>query len=115
MGFPNLNYLDPETKGPPVQTQTFYKDFQDDKQNDIKQQREGFINARGNMPNNTFIKLFHGKNENGDDGQAGDKSKQDRQDELQSIQYVDYNYVESSLETDNEGGFLGRGLKSRDK
>ena len=30
------------------------------------------------MPNNTFIKLFHGKNENGDDGQAGDKSKQDR-------------------------------------
>jgi hypothetical protein len=50
------------------------------------------------MPNNTFIKLF--KNFGGADGDdAGEKSKQD---ELQSIQYVDQNYVESSLDTENE-------------
>lgn len=59
MGFPNMNYLDPDTNGPPVQSQTFYKNFENNKKNDVKQQREGFINARDNMPNNTFIKLFH--------------------------------------------------------
>ena len=36
MGFPNMNYLDPESHGPPVQTQTFYKDFEEDRENDVK-------------------------------------------------------------------------------
>ena len=106
MGFPNMNYLDPESHGPPVQNQTFYKEFEDDRENDIKRQREGFINARENMPNNTFIKLFHNlageEDGEGENGMRGDGAKQD---ELQSIQYVDQNYVESSMETDTEGLF----------
>ena len=68
-----------------------YKEYENN-QNDIKQQREGFINARDNMPNNTFIKLFH--NFSAEENQ--------KQDELQSIQYVDQNYVESSVDTENE-------------
>lgn len=58
MGFPNMKHLDPDAVGPPVQTLTMYKDYEKN-QNDIKQQREEFIHARENMPNNTFIKLFH--------------------------------------------------------
>ena len=115
MGFPNMNYLDPDTHGPPVQNQTFYKDFEENEENDIKRQRQGFINARDNMPNNTFIKLFHnlagGEDNDGENGMHREGTKQD---ELQSIQYVDQNYVESSLETDNEGPFgMGRGLESK--
>ena len=29
MGFPNMNYLDPDAHGPPVQDQTFYKDYEE--------------------------------------------------------------------------------------
>lgn len=91
MGFPNMKHLDPDAVGPPVQSITLYKEYENN-QNDIKQQREGFINARDNMPNNTFIKLFH--NFSAEENQ--------KQDELQSIQYVDQNYVESSVDTENE-------------
>lgn len=42
------------------------------------------------MPNNTFIKLFTNVNED------------PKQDELQSIQYLDQNYVESSIDSENE-------------
>ena len=59
------------------------------------------------MPNNTFIKLFHnlgGGEDNVDEN--GVQREGTKQDELQSIQYVDQNYVESSLETDNEGLFM---------
>ena len=77
MGFPNMNYLDPETHGPPVQNQTFYKDFEEMRDNDVKRQREGFIDARDNMPNNTFIKLFHnlagGDDADGDGQREGTK------------------------------------------
>ena len=59
MGFPNMNYLNPDTHGPPVQhNTTIYKEFNDNDGNDIKKQREEFIDARENMPRNTFIKLF---------------------------------------------------------
>ena len=27
MGFPNMNYLDPEANGPPLQQQTYYRNF----------------------------------------------------------------------------------------
>ncbi len=44
MGFPDLSYLDPDVNGPPVQSNiTFYKKFQEDKNNDIKIQRELLI------------------------------------------------------------------------
>ena len=39
MGFPNMNYLDPDAHGPPVQDQTFYKDYEENQENDIKRQR----------------------------------------------------------------------------
>mmetsp|Transcript_12071 Transcript_12071/g.16379 ORF Transcript_12071/g.16379 Transcript_12071/m.16379 type:complete len:229 (-) Transcript_12071:1932-2618(-) len=114
MGFPNMNYLDPDAQGPPLLTQTYYKNYEDNQDNDIKAQREEFSNAREQMPNNTFIKLFHflnadaegnangGQNEDGhgEDG-PGQRSKQD---ELQSIQYVDQNFVESCTDTDMEAG-----------
>ena len=80
------------------------------------------------MPNNTFIKLFHFLNADAADGNPGaapgnniegaDNTKEanglresgdngngprgNKQDELQSIQYIDHNFVESSMETDNE-------------
>ena len=57
------------------------------------QQREDFIYARANMPNNTFIKLFNNYNDGKEDA---------RQDELQSIQFCDQNYVESQFDTENE-------------
>ena len=69
MGFPNMNYLDPEANGPPLQTQTYYKNFEEDQDNDVKVKREEMSNARDNMPNNTFIKLFHFLN--ADAGEAG--------------------------------------------
>lgn len=59
MGFPNMNYLDPDAKGPPLQTQTYYRNYEDNQDNDVKAKREELANARDNMPNNTFIKLFH--------------------------------------------------------
>ena len=61
MGFPNMKHMDPEVNGPPVdklQQQTFYKEFTENKTNDVKQQREEMANAQEHMPNNTFIKLF---------------------------------------------------------
>lgn len=58
MGFPDMKYLDPDAQGPPIQERTLYKEFQQNKDNDIKLQREGFGNARQDMANNTFIKLF---------------------------------------------------------
>ena len=61
MGFPNMKHLDPEATGPPVQM-TLYKEYEQN-ENDVKKQRDGFINARANMPNNTFIKLFTNFNE----------------------------------------------------
>lgn len=36
MGFPNMKYLDPDAQGPPVQEKTLYKEFQQNKDNDIK-------------------------------------------------------------------------------
>jgi hypothetical protein len=57
MGFPNMKHLDPDAIGPPVQM-TLYREYENH-DNDIKKQREGFIHARANMPNNTFIKLFN--------------------------------------------------------
>jgi hypothetical protein len=88
MGFPNMKHLDPEATGPPVQM-TLYQEYEQN-ENDVKKQREGFIHARANMPNNTFIKLFTNFNED------------PKQDELQSIQYCDQNYVESSIDSENE-------------
>ena len=59
MGFPDMSYLNPNINGAPVQVQqTFYKNYLA-QESDIKLQREGFIQARENMPNNTFIKLFN--------------------------------------------------------
>ena len=66
MGFPNMNYLDPDAHGPPLQTQTYYRNYEDNQDNDIKAQREEFSNAREQMPNNTFIKLFHFLNADAD-------------------------------------------------
>ena len=77
MGFPNMKYLDPDAQGPPIQEKTLYKEFQQNKDNDIKLQREGFINARQDMANNTFIKLF----------QASENP--DKREELQSVQYAE--------------------------
>ena len=74
MGFPNMNYLDPDAHGPPVQDQTFYKDYEENQENDIKKQRQGFINARDNMPNNTFIKLF--KTLAGNEGNEGEGARE---------------------------------------
>lgn len=30
MGFPNMNYLDPDAQGPPLQNQTYYRNYEDD-------------------------------------------------------------------------------------
>ena len=46
MGFPNMNYLDPDATGAPVQTQTYYRDYEDNRDNDVKVKREEFSNAR---------------------------------------------------------------------
>ena len=77
MGFPNMKYLDPDAQGPPIQEKTLYKEFQQNKDNDIKLQREGFSNPRQDMANNTFIKLF----------QASENP--DKREELQSVQYAE--------------------------
>ena len=29
MGFPNMNYLDPDAQGPPLQNQTYYRNYED--------------------------------------------------------------------------------------
>lgn len=76
------------------------------------------------MPNSTFIKLFHFLNADAGDGTNGNGGEDaagpyypdsgiefkgprgTKQDELQSIQYVDQNYVESSMETENEAAGL---------
>ncbi len=60
MGFPKMNYMDPDAVGAPVQPLSVYGNFQNTS-NDVKIKREGFIQARENMPNNTFIKLFNQK------------------------------------------------------
>ena len=70
MGFPNMNYLDPNANGPPLQTQTYYKNYEDNQDNDIKAKREEFSNACEQMPNNTFIKLFHFLNADAGEGGA---------------------------------------------
>ena len=44
----------------------------------------------------------YGGANNFDSGNQGGGPRGNKQDELQSIQYVDVNYVESSMETDNE-------------
>lgn len=36
MGFPNMKYLDPETQGAPLVEKTFYKEYKENKHNDIK-------------------------------------------------------------------------------
>lgn len=53
-----MKYLDPDAVGAPIQEKTLYKEFQKNKDNDIRRQREGFSNAHQDMANNTFIKLF---------------------------------------------------------
>lgn len=52
-----MRHLDPDTNGPRVGTAMLMNLVS--KQNDVQQQREGFIQARDNMPNNTFLKLFN--------------------------------------------------------
>ena len=37
MGFPNFKYLDPDYHGPPVMEKTFFKEYKEDKKNDLKQ------------------------------------------------------------------------------
>ena len=46
MGFPNMNYLDPDAKGQPIQTQTYYRNYEDNQDNDVKAKREEQSNAR---------------------------------------------------------------------
>ena len=70
MGFPNMNYLDPDAKGPAVQNQTYYKNFVDNNNNDVKNKREELSKAPEQLPNNTFTKLFHFLNADAGDGQA---------------------------------------------
>ena len=62
MGFPNMKYLDPDSHGAPIQEKTLYKEFQQNKNNDIRLKREGFSNPGQDMANNTFIKLFQPNN-----------------------------------------------------
>ena len=40
MGFPNMKYLDPETKGDPIMEKTMYKEYQKN-QDQIKLNRDG--------------------------------------------------------------------------
>ena len=70
MGFPNMNYLDPDAKGPPLQNQTYYRQYEDNQDNDVKNKREELSNAREQMPNNTFIKLFNFLNTDAGEGGA---------------------------------------------
>ena len=56
MGFPNMKYLDPDSKGAPIQEKTFYKQYLLNN-DENKKQREG-IGIKRDMANNTFIKLF---------------------------------------------------------
>jgi hypothetical protein len=71
MGFPDMSYLDPSKKGAPVEVQqTFYKQYMN-MESDIKLQREANIQAREQMPNNTFIKLFNKQNGQGVPGGQG--------------------------------------------
>ena len=44
--------------GPPVKDLTYYREYQNDSTNDLKQQRELNMQNKDNLPNNTFIKLF---------------------------------------------------------
>ena len=45
MGFPNMNYLDPDAKGQPVQMQSYYRDHEENQNNDVKVKREELSNA----------------------------------------------------------------------
>ena len=36
MGFPNMKYLDPDAVGAPIQEKTLYKEFEQNKDNDIR-------------------------------------------------------------------------------
>lgn len=56
MGFPDMKYLDPDQHGAPIKEETFYKEYQKNKDNDIRMAREGVETK--DMANNTFIKLF---------------------------------------------------------
>lgn len=40
---------------------TFYKEYENDHNNDIKQLREEFDKKKEQIPNNTFMKLFNGQ------------------------------------------------------
>ena len=81
MGFPNMNYLDPEANGPPLQNQTYYKNYEEDQNNDVKAKREEMSNAREQMPNNTFIKLFHFLNADAGEGGGAINAANDTEEE----------------------------------
>lgn len=36
MGFPDMKYLDPEVQGKPIDDKTYYKQFREDQNNDVK-------------------------------------------------------------------------------
>ena len=111
MGFPNMNYLDPDANGPPLQQQSYYRNYEENQDNDVKLKRQELSNAKKEMPNNTFIKLFHfndadnrhDANNNGDNDSVPRANRPP--DELQSIQYIDVNYVESGVDTEVEANF----------
>ena len=48
-------------EGPPVkELHTYYKQYQQDNGNDLKQKREKYSENRDQIQNSTFIKLFQG-------------------------------------------------------
>ena len=81
MGFPNMNYLDPDANGPPLQTQTYYKNFENNQDNDIKNKRAELSNALEQIPNNTFTKLFHFLNADAGEGGAPGNNNNDGNDD----------------------------------
>ena len=40
MGFPDMKYMDTDAQGPPVIEKTLYKEYQENRNNDVKLQRE---------------------------------------------------------------------------
>ena len=58
MGFPDMKYMDPDALGPPVIEKTFYKEYQENINNDVRIQREALSKPQQDMANNTFMKLF---------------------------------------------------------
>lgn len=114
MGFPNMNYLDPEAKGPPLQNQTYYRQYEDNQDNDIKNKREEFSNAREQMPNNTFIKLFHFLNADADEGGVAIANPGETEEENIKRDAFKENagYQESG---DNREGYLGPRVNKQDE